>query len=259
MSNFQIGAQMYSVRDRCKTYEGLRDTLKALKAMGYNTCQLSGHGAEITAEQAKAALDEAGMTCCSTHISFYDMEEKFDEVVANHKLWGCNYPGIGGLPQEFRSPEGYVEFARRASAVAEKFLEHGMHFVYHNHAFELHRFPEIGKTGLEILMENCSPAVQFELDLFWVQMGGGSPVEYIRKAAGRMDVVHFKEMNGIPPNGNCMAPIGCGNMNWKEIMAACDEIGVKYALIEQDNAVESDSLQCMKTSHDNLVAMGGAF
>lgn len=259
MSKLQIGAQMYSVRDHCETYEGLRDTLKALKAMGYNTCQLSGHGKDITPEQAKAALDEAGMTCCATHISFYDMEEKFDEVVAMHKLWGCNYPGIGGLPQEFRNPEGYVEFARRASAVAEKFLEHGMHFVYHNHAFELHRFPETGKTGLEILMENCSPAVQFELDLFWVQKGGGSPLEYIRKVAGRMDVVHFKEMNGTTGNDNVMAPIGCGNINWVDIMAACDEIGVKYALIEQDNAVDSDSLECMKISHDNLVKMGGTF
>jgi len=259
MTKLQIGAQMYSVRDHSKTYEEILDTMKKLKSMGYNTCQLSGHGDDITAQQLKDALDQSGLACVSTHISFEEMENDFDRVVADHKLWNCAYPGIGGLPVQFRNPEGYVEFARRASVVAEKFLDNGMHFVYHNHAFELTRFPETGKSGLEILMEQCSPAVQFELDLFWVQMGGGSPFDYIRRVAGRMDVVHFKEMNGTVENRNVMAPIGCGNMPWKEIMEACDDIGVKYALIEQDNAVESDSLLCMKISHDNLAAMGGRF
>ena len=43
------------------------------------------------------------------------------------------------------------------------------------------------------------------------------------------------------------------------IIKACDDIGVRYALIEQDNAVETDSLACMKASHDYLVSVGGTF
>ena len=44
-----------------------------------------------------------------------------------------------------------------------------------------------------------------------------------------------------------------------EIAAACEEIGVKYAFVEQDNAVDTDPLGCMKTSHDNLVRLGARF
>lgn len=256
MTNYQIGAQMFSVRTLTQTAEGLRDTLKAIKEMGYNIVQHSGAGKDIAPEVVADCVQEAGLSCISTHISFEEMEADLDKVIANHKLWKCPYPGIGGLPGDFRgSKEGFLEFARRADVVAERLQGEGMTFVYHNHAFEFIKYD--GVPALQILMENTK-FLQFELDLFWVQAGGGSPLDWIKKVEGRMDVVHFKEMTGAA-KPVCMAPIGEGNMNWPAIMKACDEIGVKYAFVEQDNAVETDPLGCMKTSHDNLVKFGGKF
>ena len=259
MTKLQIGAQMYSLRDHCQNPEEMLAAMKVLKAMGYNICQLSGHSRDISAEQLRDMLEESGLSCACTHIGFGEMEEDIDKVIREHKLLGCEYPGIGGLPVEFRNPEGYIEFAKRASKVAEKLLDNGLHFIYHNHAFEFERFEKVGKTGLELLMENCSPAVQFELDLYWVQMGGGSPLEWIEKVRGRMEVVHFKEMNGSRESRGVIAPIGKGNMNWSALMAACDDIGVKYAMIEQDNAVEQGSLDCMFYSLNTLKRLGGRF
>jgi len=260
MTNFQIGAQMYSVRNYCQDPKEMLAAMKILKTMGYNTCQLSGQNKEFTAEQLRGMLDEAGLTCACTHISFAEMEEDIDKVIRNHKILGCEYPGIGGLPGEFRSSsEGFIEFAKRASKVAEKMLDNGQHFIYHNHAFEFARFADCGKTGLELLMEHCSPAVQFELDMYWVQMGGGNPVDWIEKVRGRMDVAHFKEMNGSGDNRGVMAAIGKGNMNWAAILKACDDIGVKYAMIEQDNAPSLGALDCMYYSMKTLKALGGRF
>lgn len=260
MTSFQIGAQMFSVRDRCQDAGSMLSAMQALYEAGYRNVQFSGHNKEITAAQLRDMLDKTGMQCSATHISFQEMEEDLDKVIADHKLIGCAYPGIGGLPKEYRgSPEGFLEFARRATAVADKLADAGLHFIYHNHAFEFTRFAENKKTGLEMLFEHCGKNVQFELDVFWVQRGGGNPLEWIRKAKGRMDVVHFKEMNGTLDNNAVIAPIGTGNLDWKAIMAACEEIGVKYAYIEQDNAVETDSIACMKVSHDYLAGLGGRF
>lgn len=260
MSKFIVGAQMYSVRDKTTNAEDMLHALKAIKAMGYNTCQLSGHSQDIPDEQIAELLKESGVECVATHVSMDAIEADFDAIVRKHELWGCKYPGIGGLPQKYREAgsEGYLEFARVAGEVANRFLDRGMHFIYHNHAFEYERFADTGKNGMELLLDNSPEALQFELDVFWVQAGGANPVDWIRKVAGRMDVVHFKEMNGSlkPP---MMAPIGTGNMDWPAMFAACDEIGVKYALIEQDNAVESDSLGCMQTSYDNLKKLGASF
>ena len=260
MTNIQIGAQMFSLRDLCQDEKTMLSALKSLKAMGYNICQLSGYNTAIPPEKLREMLDESGMQCVCTHTSFDLMRQDVKKVIEYHKILGCSYPGIGGLPGEYHdSPEGYKKFAGIANDIAKAFADTGMRFIYHNHAFELYRFPT-GRSGLEILFDSFVPEMQFELDVFWVQMGGASPIDWIEKVAGRMDVVHFKEMNANPTNqGGLMTPIGEGNLNWPAIMAACDRTGVKYALIEQDNAPETDSLDCMRRSIVNLKAMGGRF
>ena len=141
MTNLQIGAQMYSLRNHCQDADEMLRTLKALKAMGYNICQLSGYNRQIPAEKLREMLDEADMKCVCTHIGFAEMEEDLDKVIAYHKTLGCEYPGIGGLPGEYRdSAEGFKAFAEKATPIAKKLFDNGMHFIYHNHAFELTRF-----------------------------------------------------------------------------------------------------------------------
>ena len=257
MTSYPIGAQMYSLRDHMTDEKGIRDVLKAVKKMGYNVCQMSGFSREVAPEAIAEALSDAGMECGATHFGFADFEERPDEIVRIHKLWNCRYPGLGSMPDSYRaSAEGFAAFAKKASGIAERLADKGLHFIYHNHAFELVKFGSV--TGLDILMENSSPALQFELDLFWIQAGGGSPEDWIEKVRGRMDVVHFKEMVGGSPLP-VMAPIGDGNMNWPRLMQKCDDIGVKYAFIEQDNAVDTDSLACMERSIRYLSSIGGRF
>ena len=53
MTNLQIGAQLYSVRDHCQDPAEMLKCMKEIKAIGYNICQLSGHNKEFTAEQAE--------------------------------------------------------------------------------------------------------------------------------------------------------------------------------------------------------------
>ena len=263
MTKFITGAQMYSVRTLTQTAESLYDALKAVKEMGYNAVQLSGQSRDIPMERIADMLQELGLDCGATHQSFQELEEDLDTVIKRHKLWKCAYPGVGSMPFEYASSaDGFRAFARKANAIAEKLADNGLHFIYHNHAFEFARFG--GTTGMQILLDEFCPAMQFEVDVYWVQAGGGEPVEWVKKVAGRMDVVHFKEMAGQLPTEKDhsmtkMAPVGEGNLNWPAIMAACDDIGVKYAFVEQDNAVDADPLGCMKTSHDNLVRLGARF
>ena len=121
MTNYTIGAQMYSCRTLTQDEAGLLSTMKALKEMGYTQLQYSGAGKDIPAEAFAEYLKETGTLCGSTHISFQEMEEDLDKVIRNHKLWNCAYPGIGGLPGEYReSKEGFITFAKKADAIAER-------------------------------------------------------------------------------------------------------------------------------------------
>ena len=258
MTSYQVGAQMYSVRDRCQTYEGLLAALKELKAGGYNTCQISGVGKDISAEEIRRACDLAEVTCTSTHIGFEEMEQDIEGVIRRHEIMGCKYPGIGGLPAQYReSSEGYLEFAKRATAVAEKLEKAGMHFIYHSHHFEFKRLPD-GKVGYDVLVENSSNALQMELDCFWAQVGGQNVLETIRRLKGRMEVIHFKDLQICDYPNIAMTSIGDGAMDYKAIMAAAEEIGVKYAYVEQDNAVDAEggSVNCLVRSAQWLKANG---
>lgn len=262
MYNVLTGAQMYSVRTLTQTAGDLDKTLGALAGMGYTSVQLSGQNPELDPALVKGLLDKHHLICPATHISFREMEEALPGVIARHRLWNCAYPGVGSMPREYAgSAEGVRAFAKKANEIGKKLKDAGLTFIYHNHAFEFQKFGDL--TGMDILFEEFQD-VQFEIDVYWVQAGGADPVDWIRKVAGRMDVAHFKEMAGrLPDEKNHsmteMAPIGEGNLNWQRIMAACDETGVKYAFIEQDNAVDTDPLDCMRRSCENLSRMGGRF
>ncbi|MEK4207572.1 MULTISPECIES: sugar phosphate isomerase/epimerase family protein [Paenibacillus] len=232
MNRSTIAAQMYTLRDFTKTAEDLRSTFQKVSAMGYEAIQISAIG-PIDPKLVKEYADESGLAICATHVSWDRLTNDLDALAAEHKLWNCKNIGLGSLPEIFRTgQEGYREFAKLMSDIAVTLKDqHDLQFVYHNHDFEFERFD--GMTGMEILLTESDPAVGFELDLYWVQAGGGSPAEWIRKVAGRMQVVHLKDM-AIVNRKQIFAEIGEGNMNYKEIINVCRETGVDWFVVEQD-------------------------
>lgn len=249
-----LGAQMYTAREFTKDAAGLLQSLQTVKAMGYKAVQLSGHGADIPVSQIADFLQETGLVCGATHVGFDRLQNDFDAVVKMHKAWNCIYPGVGSMPEQYRSSEeGFVAFAKDASEIARRFEDEGMHFIYHNHQFEFQRFG--GKTGMDILLENSDPALQFELDTYWVQTGGADILQWIKKVEGRMDVVHFKDMTINRQSQQEMAEIGSGNMNWDAIIAACRQIGVKWYFVEQD-VCQRSPFESLKMSYDFLTQKG---
>ncbi len=258
MTKLQFGLQIYSVRDHCQNKEDMLACLKGLKAMGYNVCQLAGQSRDITPAELRALLDESGMECPAIHTSYERMRDDFDAFVKDMKTIGCRYLGVG-MPGEYKTPEGIVRFAKEASAIGAKLAKEGMKLMYHNHAYEFERLEETGKTIFEMLAENSDENLFFELDLFWVQRGGANPIDMLHKMKGRMVTSHIKDMNGSADNANVIAPIGKGNLNFGAIIPACDECGVEYVFIEQDNAPETDSMACVEYSLNTLKKMGGRF
>lgn len=258
MKNFLVGAQLYSVRSLTQTAEGLKNTLSSIREMGYTTCQLSGQSRAIADEEVADMLKETGVSCVVTHNSMDDFDKSLPELIARHKAWGCKYAGLGAMPAEYRgSAEGFQKFAAHANEIGKKLRDEGLVFVYHNHAFEFCRFD--GTLGMDILFDGFGDDVQFELDSYWVQAGGCDPVKWFRKVNGRMDVAHFKDMRGSfdfnPPS--VMAPVGEGNIDFIELKKVCEETGVRYAEVEQDNASDlPDPLGELATSCRNLKKMG---
>jgi sugar phosphate isomerase/epimerase len=249
-----IAAQGYTVREYMQTREGIDESFARLARTGWQAVQLSAWG-QVEDSVVRGLADEHGLTICATHIPFSRLWENLEDMIVQHRVFGCRYVGLGSMPPEYRdSAEGFVRFARDISPIAQRLADAGLNFLYHNHNFEFARFGT--RTGMDILLEECVPQVQFELDTYWVQAGGGDVKKWLEKCAGRIDVVHFKDMvYDHEQKGAVFAEIGEGNLDWPSIIAKCGQLGVKWHIVEQDTC-KGDPFESLAVSYRNLMAYG---
>lgn len=249
----KIAAQMYTLRDFCKTPPEIIASLKKVAAIGYTSVQLSALG-PMDPQELRQVCDDLGLSICSTHRSFADLRDKTEEEIELHQIYGCKYPGVGGMGAGYEHEEGFHRFAQEASAVGAKLQAAGLTFVYHNHSQEFTSYG--GKTGMDILFDESDPAAfTFELDTYWVQHGGASPVAWINKTAGRAGVIHFKDMAISESREQFYCEVGEGNLDWPGILTACRAANLEWYIVEQDVCLR-DPFDSLKISFDNLRAMG---
>ena len=75
----------------------------------------------------------------------------------------------------------------------------GKRFGYHIHGHEFGPAPE--GTLFDVLAKEAGPDVGFEIDVFWVTMGGADPVALMDKYPGRFWYTHLKDMaKGVVPS-----------------------------------------------------------
>ncbi len=247
-----LGAQLYTVRQMIKTKKDFLETIEKLAKIGYRYMQVSGIGEEVTPEVIKEAVDTYGVKCVLTHTNLDRIINETDAVIAEHKLFGCDSIGIGGIANRYpHTADGYAKFALDIKDAVEKIKATGMRFLYHNHRFEFEHYD--GKTGLDILMSMTDPeGVMFTFDTYWSHVAGIDPADYIRRHGDRIYCLHLKDMT-VRDDKLVMTECLTGNLNFASIIAAAKEVGVKYHMIEQDD-VYIDLFDSMKLSHDNLKA-----
>ncbi|MHC4915736.1 MAG: sugar phosphate isomerase/epimerase family protein, partial [Planctomycetota bacterium] len=149
--------------------------------------------------------------------------------------------------------EAMGAWAKQMHEVCAELKAAGMRFVYHNHHWELTR--EGGRTWLDVLLEEGPEDLTLELDLYWVQAGGGNPVSWIRKSAGRCPVLHFKDM-AIEDRETADVAVGEGNLEWPAIIEAAEAAGSEWYVVEEDHPAGGDGFACLETSLKNLNALG---
>ncbi len=258
MNTSKVAAQLYTIREHTKTLADFARSMGKIRGIGYEAVQISAIG-DIPDAEVKRVLDDEGLTVCNTHTPWNSLLTDMDAVISQHQLWDCRHIAIGSMPQEYRhSADGYKRFAALGSQVGEKLAAAGMTFSYHNHSFEFVKFD--GRSGLEILFDESDPRyLQAELDTYWIQHGGGDPVAWIKRVAGRMPVVHLKDMVMLPVAGEArpqqaMTEVGEGNMNFPGILEACRRTGVEWYAVEQDFP-QGDAFDSLAVSLANLAGM----
>ena len=257
--NAKLSAQLYTLRDFCKTAEDFAKTMKRVRKIGYRHVQISGIG-PIPACEVRAILDDTGLTAIGAHIGLNDFRENLPSVIERCHTWGTEYVAIPWMPaSQITSGAGWKAHAKEFSKYGKLLQKEGITVQYHNHCFEFQKYKLGTKlmTGLEILYrESDAKYLQAEIDTHWVARGGGNPATWIRGMKGRTDQVHFKDMV-ILNDQPVMAEIGQGNLEWDAIIAACAEAGVKDVIVEQDICpITNDPFKSLEISYKFLKAKG---
>jgi sugar phosphate isomerase/epimerase len=247
----RIGLTLYTLRDFTRTPGDIAKTLQRVKTIGYEHIQLSALGPVDPAELARMIHGE-GLHVCATHVGFDRLMTALDEVLEEHRLWGCTNIAVGSMPQSYQQPDGYARFARDASAVARRIHAAGMTFSYHNHQWELERIGN--RCILDLLIQESDPLLGFEIDVYWIQYGGGDPAAWIRKVSNRCPIIHFKDM-AVAGRNQVVAEVGEGNLNWPNIVAACREADAQWYVVEQDTCA-GDPFDSIAVSLRNMQGMG---
>lgn len=249
----KIGAQLYTVRDFCRTLDDFSETLKKLADIGYTTVQVSGT-CPYEAQWLDEQLKKNGLTCDITHFDYNKIVNDTENTIAFHKAFGCRYIGLGYPPN---GAAGYPNLKTQMKLPAQKIHEAGLQFCYHNHDIEYKNKLEDGRILMHHMSEDFTPEEMcFTLDTYWVKAGGYDVVEEINRLSGRLPVVHYKDML-LDGDKMLMSYIGGGNtMDFEKITEAFIAAGTTLAYVEQDDCNGEDPFVCLKKSYDYLKSIG---
>lgn len=157
---------------------------------------------------------------------------------------------------------------------------HGLVLGYHTHWWEFE--PLEGHIPLDVMLENLSPSIFFEIDTYWVGVGGGDPVAVVRGLGGRVPMLHLKDGPGrkdeqlgtvaeLYADTKCtdpdaifeqsvgsmtrvMTPLGEGTMNLKAVVAAASS-ATEWLIVELDDCA-IDMVTAVERSYRYLVGAG---
>lgn len=252
MTDRKIGAQLYTVRNLCQNAADFDRTLSRLEKIGYKQVQISGIG-DIAPEEIKRICDAHGMNIVCTHKGEGDYESRMEDMIAFHKAIGCDIAGLGHGPvfmQVETADEVCAEIAK-LNGFSRELAKAGICFCYHNHATEFRKID--GKYIMDYMLEEGE--FDFIVDVYWLAYAAQNPAEFIRRIGKRAKIVHFKDLSIGQSNNALYTEVGEGNLDWADIIAACDEAGTLAAMVEQDECPH-DPVDSLEISYKNLTKFG---
>ena len=257
---FKVAAQMYGFRDFTKTPEDIKKTMKRVKKMGYDFCQISAFG-PIDPAEARKICEGEGVPAIGAHIGLPAFRENEKKVLADCKAYGIGYVAIPWLnAADYKTAADWKKLFKEFDGYAARFAKEGVIVQYHNHAFEFEKLGiKNGAGGVTILdmLYSGTKFLQAELDFGWVARGGYDPAIWAAKLNGRLDQVHLKDWGIVEGNPEFRA-IGEGSLDWAAIIKAAKKSGAKDFIVEQDNwKVTNDPFVSYAISRKNLTEKYG--
>jgi sugar phosphate isomerase/epimerase len=234
-----IALQLYTLRGIMpKDYEGI---LRKVAAAGYDGVETAGFDG-TTPEKAGKLFKELHLTACSAHIA-PPVGDKKNEVIETMEAINCKTivnTQIG--PDDVKTPDLVKKTVERLNAAYLACKGNGISMGIHNHWWEYTQM-DFGYP-YEIMKATLDPAIFFELDTYWIKVGGVDPAVAVKEFGARAPYLHIKD--GPAVKGKPMTAVGDGVMDVKGLLAAAGA-NAKWLVVEMDE-VATDPIEAVVKS-----------
>lgn len=202
-------------------------------------------------EQIIEALKECGLSAleiCKKHLNLENQGEA-EDVLALYQKNGVRFNsyGINAFENDEEKARAFFEFAKKAGVTvlgakpnskAFEMLgrlceEYSIKLAIHNHGSKDQMYGTV--ELLEAALANAPESIGLCLDTGWLIDSGADPVEAVKKFAGRIYGVHFKDFSYAEDGERLEAVLGEGKLDLPGVVKALKEVGFKgYATIEYE-------------------------
>lgn len=233
----KTGIQVSSVKPLLLTAEQVRTAFDRMAALGCRYVQLQWLDPAVSAEEIAAALAGSGMQSLGVQDFYTAVAENFEYYVNLNAATGGTDLTVSRIPEHLKSPSGLDAFAAELSEMQARLASFGQTLSFHPVTADFQAVP--GMDPVAYLMEKL-PWLELCLDLYHLNRNCPDMPAFLRRYAGRIPMVHFKDADETGK----LVPAGSGTVRWEGIMEACRDAGVEYGLAEQETW-EDDPYRCL--------------
>lgn len=256
-SAYKLGYQLYSVNQDMNSKP--IETLRALKAMGYQDFEIFGFDSEaftyygMSPSDFKLALSDLGLSVSSGHYGFSRYlglpQKALTDFVARciEGAHALNSPYITWpwIALEQRTLENYKLMTDMLNQIGEQVKRSGLGFAYHNHGFEFD--DHNGENGFDIITRGTDASlVKLQMDMYWVMHSSSfTPQDLVKRHPGRISMWHIKDMDARTRD---YTELGNGVIDYKALMPDAELSGLEYYYIEQGGNFTESPIKSAATS-----------
>lgn len=234
-----LGIESYTFRNSFPI--NIVKTLDTIQRLGFTEYEGGSYG--MPASEFSKLCNERGIKIISTSADYSELERSPDSVAHRAKSLGAKYVMCAWIPHKnsgftLENAKNAVEVFNKAGKVLK---DSGITFCYHPHGYEFQ--PYQNGTLLDYLIKNTNPKdVSFEMDILWIQFGGGDPVALLKKYVNRWKLMHLKDLRkgtkkdlsgGTSPEND--VALGTGEINIPAILKEAKKVGIKHYFIEDES------------------------
>lgn len=243
-----LALQLYSVRREMG--DDFAGTIRRVAQIGYAGIEMVALPEGTTPEAAKALFDDLGLTVCAAHVPLPlgDQQQRTLDTLAalGTRRMVCAYVP----PDEYKTRDGIMAVCERLNEAAAVAATNGLELAVHNHWWEFE--PVDGTRPYHLWLAHLDPSILFEVDTYWIQVGGVDPVQALEEFGDRARLLHVKDGPADLPQSDMVA-VGQGVLDYTAIIQAAK--AVEWLVVELDRCA-TDMMTAVAESYDFLTSKG---